>query len=91
MTGGPAGELFLDATALEPPEPFQQALSILQGLKHGHYLRMLHRRLPYPLFDTCDQLGIGHRYIAGPHETWIILFWRADDPTVASHCRQIDA
>lgn len=91
MTGRPAGELFLDATALEPPEPFQQALAILQQLKPGQYLRMLHRRLPYPLFDTCKQLGISHRFIADPQDNWIILFWRTDDSSIAEHCRGIDS
>jgi hypothetical protein len=83
-------EFFLDATALEPPGPFQQAIEILRYLKPGQYLRMLHRRLPHPLFDTCDQLGISHRHFPTRQNTWTILFWRNDDPAAAEHCRQIE-
>lgn len=86
----PAGEeILLDATAMEPPEPLQQAISILQQLKPGHYLRMLHRHLPYPLLENCQQLEISYRHFTGQQGEWIILFWRSDDPAIAKFCEQI--
>jgi hypothetical protein len=91
MTGQPKNEILLDASALAHPEPLQQALQILQELTPGQYLRMLHRRLPYPLFDACQQLGIVHRHFTGTQTAWIILFWRDDDPVAAEHCQQITA
>jgi hypothetical protein len=91
MTDCSEGELFLDASALEPPVPFQQAVSILRQLQSGHYLRMIHRRVPRPLFDNCTQLGISHRYFASDQNNWIILFWRNDDPAIAEYCQRIDS
>lgn len=90
MTGQPAGEILLDASALEPPEPLQRATIILQQMTRGQYLRMLHRRLPYPLFDICRQLSIEYRHFSGEQSSWIILFWRSDDPATAQRCRQLD-
>ena len=94
----PAGEeILLDATAMEPPEPLQRATSILQQLERGQYLRMLHRRLPYPLFESCEQLEISYRHFAGQARDQknthankcVILFWRSDDAAMQELCRQI--
>jgi hypothetical protein len=74
---------------MEPPQPLQQATRILQHMQTGHYLRMLHRRLPYPLFDICRQLGIEYRYFSGQQCAWIILFWHCDDAITAQYCAQI--
>ena len=41
-------ETTLDARDLAPPEPFDIATAILRQLQPGHYLRMLHRRVPLP-------------------------------------------
>jgi hypothetical protein len=91
MTEQSENEILLDASALEPPEPLQRALQILHELSPGQHLRMLHRRLPYPLFDSCQQLGIDHRHFGGPQSTWTILFWRSDDPATAEYCQQISS
>ena len=89
MTSPAGKEILLDATALEPPEPLQRATLILQQLEHGQHLRMLHRRLPYPLFESCEQLAIGYRHFANHDNQWVILFWRNDDPATAEFCRQL--
>ena len=89
MTEYAMEEILLDAEVMEPPEPLQKATLILQQLKPGQYLRMLHRRLPYPLFETCPQLAISYRHIAGQNSQQIILFWRSDDLATADFCAQI--
>ncbi len=89
MIGQADGQILLDASDLEPPEPLQRAIDILKQLTPGQYLRMLHRRIPHPLFDACEQLGIEHRYFPGTQVRWIILFWRSDDPVIAKHCDDI--
>ena len=93
MTRLTGEEILLDATALEPPEPMQRATLILQRLELGQHLRMLHRRLPYPLFENCAQLAIGYRHFASQESSqgnqWVILFWRNDDPATAELCRQL--
>ena len=82
-------EILLNAAAMEPPEPLQQATRILQELQPGQYLRMLHRHLPYPLFESCQQLAIGYRHFTDPAGQWVILFWRSDDPATAEFCTQL--
>ena len=85
------GEILLDASTMEPPEPLQRASLILQNLNAGQYLRMLHRRLPYPLFDTCNALAIEHRHFPGRHSDWVILFWRRDDSPTAKYCQELES
>ncbi len=90
MNGLHEGEILLDASAMEPPEPLQRATVILQQLEPGQYLRMLHRRLPYPLFDACKSLAIDHRHFPGRHSHWVILFWRHEDSATAQYCRKLE-
>lgn len=93
MTGHAMEEILLDAAAMEPPEPLQKATLILQQLQPGQYLRMLHRQLPYPLFETCRQLDISYRHLASPQTgqqtKWVILFWRSNDPATEKFCAQL--
>ena len=53
-----AVELILDAREMEPPEPFERASAILRQLESGQYLRMLHRRIPYPLIDLARAMSL---------------------------------
>ena len=46
-------EFKLDAREMAHPEPFEKSTAILLTLNQGEYLRMLHWRIPYPLFDFC--------------------------------------
>ena len=43
---------------MEPPEPFERATAILHQLESGQHLRMLHRRIPYPLVDHAQALSL---------------------------------
>jgi hypothetical protein len=73
-------EVTLDASEMEPPEPFDRATEILRQLEPGQYLRMLHRRVPYPLFEFCQALSLTHSVIEGaatPYE--IIIYFPADE------------
>jgi len=51
-------ETMLDATDMAPPEPFDKATAILRQMQPGQYLRMLHRRVPYPLFEFCRAMSL---------------------------------
>ena len=53
-------ETTLDARDMAPPEPFDKATEILRQLQPGQYLRMLHRRVPYPLFEFCRGLSLAY-------------------------------
>lgn len=72
-------EHLLDAREMEPPEPFEKACDILAQLNPGEYLKMIHRRVPYPLFDTCNQLSLQHavKEIAA-QQYQVIIFFECD-------------
>jgi len=73
-------ELLLDARELEPPEPFEQATSLLREMEPGQYLRMLHRRVPYPLFDFCQGMSLQYRLVQEGHESYdIIIYFPVDE------------
>lgn len=76
-----AVEFTLDASEWEPPRPFEEACEILQQLRPGEYLRMLHRRIPYPLFDFCKALSLQHQVIEESSTTYeIIIYFAVDEP-----------
>ena len=73
-------ETTLDARDLAPPEPFDKATAILRQLQPGQYLRMLHRRVPYPLFEFCQALSLAYTVTedaAGACE--VIIYFSADE------------
>ncbi len=82
-----AGERRIDVRGLEPPEPLDLALELVQQLQAGEYLRMLHRREPYPLFRLLEQDGFRYRSISSNDCPFEILIWRADDEA-AEHAVQ---
>ena len=53
-------ETTLDARDMAPPEPFDRATAILRQLQPEQYLRMLHRRVPYPLFEFCRAMSLDY-------------------------------
>jgi hypothetical protein len=73
-------EVVLDAREMEPPEPFDRATEILRQLEPGQYLRMLHRRVPYPLFEFCRAMSLTHTVIEGGATLYvIIIYFPADE------------
>ncbi len=53
-------ETTLDARDMAPPEPFDKATAVLRQLQPGQYLRMLHRRVPYPLFEFGRAMSLAY-------------------------------
>jgi hypothetical protein len=72
-------EKFLDASEMEPPEPFEQALALLAELQPGEYLRMAHRMIPYPLFEYCSEQRFEYRVQPGETARYDILIWHKQD------------
>ena len=73
-------EVVLDASEMEPPEPFDRATGILRELEPGQYLRMLHRRMPYPLFEFCQAMSLTYTVIEGGVAACeIIIYFPADE------------
>ena len=72
-------EKFLDASAMEPPQPFEQALALLAELRPGEYLRLAHRMIPYPLLDYCNDRKLEYRVQPGETARYEILIWYKED------------
>lgn len=72
-------EKFLDASNMEPPVPFEQALLLLAGLQPGEYLRMAHRMIPWPLFEYCNERKLEYRVQPGETAKYNILIWYKQD------------
>ena len=74
-----AVEFTLDAREMAPPEPFDKATALLRGLQQGQYLRMLHRRVPYPLFDFCRALSLDYSVMESAAGDFVIIVYHNDD------------
>jgi hypothetical protein len=83
-------EKFLDASGMEPPAPFEQALALLTGLQPGEYLRMVHRMIPYPLFDYCHEHKLEYRVQHGKTASYDILIWHRQDTELISRLFEDD-
>ena len=78
-------EKFFDASGMEPPLPFEQALALLAALRPGEYLRMAHRMIPYPLFEYCNERKLEYRAQPGETAKYDILIWYKQDADSISH------
>lgn len=64
---------------MEHPEPFKVATETLVSLKRGEYFCMLHRRIPYPLFEFCQGLSLQYEVKEGVCSAYeIIIYFEAD-------------
>ncbi len=50
-------EVVIDVSELAPPEPMTAILMALAKLKAQHYLKVLHRREPFPLYPKLVAAG----------------------------------
>jgi uncharacterized protein (DUF2249 family) len=67
----------LDVSALEPPEPLERILDALADLPAGDWLRVRHRREPYPLYGMLRNMHYHwHTRSHGPDD-FEILIWPA--------------
>jgi hypothetical protein len=72
-------EKFLDASNMEAPVPFEQALLLLAELQPGEYLRMAHRMIPWPLLEYCTGRKLEFRVQPGAVAKYDILIWYKRD------------
>ena len=66
-------EYFLDARALEHPEPLKQAIEILKSLDQESFLYMLHRKEPIPLLALANEHKLNNISHHGEDGNWHIL------------------
>lgn len=81
-------EQYLDVSDMEPPEPLEQALAALATLGEGDYLRLLHRREPFPLYGLLDQHGFRWHTRPGKSADFDIFIWRQDDDKAEAAVQQ---
>lgn len=79
-----ATERYLDVRAMEPPEPLEMALEMVQRLEPGEYLRMAHRREPFPLYGLLTQDGFQYRLHSSAECPIELLIWRVGDSAAES-------
>lgn len=72
-------EIFLDTSELEHPEPFELSTAILVKLREGEYYRMLHRKVPYPLFEFCKDLSLSYELREGSSTAYEIIIYFKND------------
>ena len=64
----------LDVSQLEPPEPLERILDALADLGPDDRLSIIHRRVPFPLYELLR--GMGHRWeTSGEEGRYRILIW----------------
>jgi hypothetical protein len=76
------GEIPLDVSALEAPEPFQRAVEAVQGLPPGHFLHMYHRMQPLHLYPWLARQGFASDTRQG-RDGCEVFIWRRDDEAAA--------
>ncbi len=84
-----ATERRIDVRELEPPEPLEIALDMAHKLQPGEYLRMLHRREPFPLYRLLKQDGFRYRLYSGGECPYEILIWRVGDSEAETAVQRI--
>ncbi len=72
-------EHVLDASEMEHPEPFEISTAILVKLERGEYFRLLHRRIPYPLFEFCKGLSLEYEVKEGDSTAYEIIVYFKED------------
>ena len=69
-------EYVVDARGLEPPEPFERTMEMLDRLPDGEKMLLLLYREPHPLFRVLSRNGYQHAVELGEDGTYAIRIWR---------------
>lgn len=78
------GEVLLDVSELEPPEPLTLTLEAADQLQVGQYLRMLHRREPCMLYGNLDDNHFKYRQRKGTSSAVEVFIWAENDTEAAA-------
>jgi len=80
----PAGEIFLDVSEMEPPEPLELTLEAAEQLQAGEYVRMLHRRDPCMLYGNLENNHFKYFQREGATTAVELFIWRENDAQAAA-------
>ncbi len=78
------GEVLCDVRELPPPEPMHEVLKVLETLKVGHYVRMMHRMEPVPLYQVLESMGFTHHLHLGGEAPFEVMIWHQGDHAARS-------
>lgn len=70
-------DITIDATEMEPPEPFVATMGALDTLLPSQKLLLILPREPYPLYQALQRDGYAYQTSITPQATFEILIWRA--------------
>lgn len=73
------GERRLDVSELEAPEPLVNAITALEGLPEGDYLRFLHRMKPCHLYRFMEENGFSAETRRGSVVECEVFVWHTGD------------
>lgn len=72
-------EILLDVRTLEHPVPFEKAITAVNSLERGSFVRMVHRREPFPLYEELDRRGLNHKTKQKGEALYEIYIWLPED------------
>lgn len=84
-------EQVLDVRLLPAPEPFQKVMQALALLPKGQVLRMVHRKVPLPLFKVLQDNGWAYRVLPPLHDYFEILIWRMEEAACTDYAHHATA
>jgi hypothetical protein len=80
------GEVLLDVSGLEAPEPLRRAIEAALALREGQFLRMCHRMKPLHLYPWLEAEGFDSDTRRGDQGCEIFI-WRRNDPVAGRAAR----
>ena len=83
-------EIQLDVSELEPCEPLELTLNAVSTLQTGDWIRVYHRREPFPLYTLLKEQGFCWETQSGQHHCFEILIWRCSDIKTATTLKNLE-
>lgn len=81
----------LDVSELEAPEPLLLALSALESLPKGDYLRLRHRMKPRHLYPLLEEGNFAWETRRGVEVACELFVWQRGDEAAATAARKVAA
>ncbi|WP_440876113.1 DUF2249 domain-containing protein [Thalassotalea sp. PLHSN55] len=69
-------EIIVDVSALAPPEPMTAILKALANLSDEQFIKVIHRREPFPLYEKLNAAGWNYSCQAIEPELFHIYIYR---------------
>ena len=79
-------ELLINVSEEEPPKPFDDVTELIDQMKAGEYIRMLHRKKPLPLIQLLHDNGFECKIKQGQSTAWEIIIWKKQDTIADNYC-----